>query len=93
MYEPNIPNFNNFLSENIKVEIPNIEPIEYEDTLLKDMANDIISSQLNLENKIDMMIEENKKSGKANSKIALWTLIVALLTLVATVIGVVIQLF
>lgn len=93
MYEPNIPNFNNFLSENIKVEIPNIEPIEYEDTLLKDMANDIISSQLNLENKIDMMIEENKKSGKANSKIALWTLIVALLTLIATVIGVVIQLF
>ena len=56
------------------------------------MAEDIKESQSKLESKLDIMIEENKKSDKANSKIAKWTLIVAVLTLGATLAGIIIQL-
>lgn len=91
MFEPNLPNINSLLS-NIKTPEINVDPLEYEDSIFKDMANDIISSQSRLEEKLDLMIEENKKSDKANSKIAKWTLIVALLTLGATLAGVIIQL-
>lgn len=91
MFEPNLPNINSLLS-NIKTPEINVKPLEYEDSIFKDMANDIIFSQSRLEEKLDLMIEENKKSDKANSKIAKWTLFIALLTLGATIAGVIIQL-
>lgn len=70
------------------------EPMEYEDTFLKDMVNAIISSQKQIETKIDNMALEAAKSGKKSAHIAFWTLIIAVLTLIATVAGVVItQLF
>lgn len=69
-------------------EPPEIKPIDYEDTIFKDMANDIISSQSQIENKLDNMVQENKKSSKTSFKIALWTLILAILTLIATIVGI-----
>lgn len=91
MYEPNLPKIDSLLS-NIKTPEINVEPLEYEDSIFKDMANDIISSQSRLEEKLDLMIAENKKSDKANSKISMWTLFIAILTLVATLAGIIIQL-
>lgn len=67
---------------------PEINPIDYEDTIFKDMANDIISSQSQIENKLDNMVQENEKSSKTSFKIALWTLILAILTLIATIVGI-----
>lgn len=93
MYEPNLPKINS-IYENIEIKTPeiNIESLEYENTVLKEMAEDIKESQSKLENKLDIMIEENKKSDKSNSKIAMWTLFIAILTLVATLAGIIIQL-
>ena len=93
MYEPNLPKIHSIF-ENIEIKTPeiNIESLEYENTVLKEMAEDIKESQSKLESKLDIMIEENKKSDKANSKIAKWTLIVAVLTLGATLAGIIIQL-
>lgn len=91
MYEPNLPNLSS-VCDSIKPNIPDIKPLDYEDTLFKEMAEDIKESQSKLESKLDIMIEENKKSDKANSKIAKWTLIVAVLTLCATLAGIIIQL-
>ncbi len=93
MYKPNLPKVHS-IYENIEIKRPeiNIEPLEYEKTLLKEMAEDIKESQSKLESKIDIMIEENKKSDKANSKIAKWTLFIAILTLGATLAGIIIQL-
>lgn len=65
-----------------------IPALEYEDTLFKEMADDIKLSQKQLGNKIDVMIEENAKSDKSSSRIAVWTLIIAILTLIATIAGI-----
>lgn len=79
------PKFNNF--DYPKIEPPKFETVTYEDTMLKDMANDIVASQSKIEDKLDNMIDENKKSGKTSFKFALWTLLIALLTLIATIVG------
>ena len=91
MFEPNLPNLSS-IYDSIKPNIPDIKPLDYEDTLFKEMAEDIKESQSKLEYKLDIMIKENKKSDKANSILAMWTLFVALLTLIATIAGIIIQL-
>ena len=79
---------NDMLKNIPEVDIP---VIEYKDTFFKEMAEDIKQSQEKVESKIDIMIEESKKSDKANSKIAKWTLVVSILTLIATILGIIIQ--
>ena len=92
MFNSNFPDVDNIWKNNV-IQPPHIPNIEYEETIFKEMANDIKESQSNIENKIDLIIEESKKSDKANSKIVKWTLTVAVLTLIITIAGVIIQLF
>lgn len=70
-----------------------VEPFDYEDTIFKDMAEDIKKSQKSTEDKIDALIEEERKSSKFNKRIAISTLIIAVLTLVATIIGTIFSIF
>lgn len=75
----------------------NREFLKYEDSALKDMANYIINSQKEsqkeIESRLDTMISESTKSEKKTNRMTFWTLIIALLTLIATIIGIAIQFF
>lgn len=82
--------YDDFL-KHTKIEIPKIEinPLNYEDSLFKEMADDIKQSNKEIDDKLDKLIQENKKSSKTSTI----TLIVGILTLLATVVGVLVQLF
>ena len=80
--------FTPFKSADFNFEPP--EPMEYEDTYFKSMADDIKGEQNQLREQVNILIEENRKSDRFNSKIAIATLTVALLTLFATIAGIVV---
>ena len=82
--------YDDFLNH-AKIEIPEIEinPVNYEDSLFKEMADDIKQYNKEIDDKLDKLIQENKKSSKTSTI----TLIVGILTLLATVVGVLAQLF
>ena len=67
------------------------EPIEYEDTMFKDMANDLISSKHKIEKRLDTMISDSAKSEKKSNLIAILTLICTALGLIIAIIGIIIQ--
>lgn len=96
-YEVKYPNFENLSLDNEKIRKmmetnhqPN--PPKYEDTFFKDLADDIKQSQQSIENKLDNIISENQKSEKSSKTINIVILIVGVLTLIATIVGVVVQL-
>lgn len=96
-YEVKYPNFENLSLDNEKIckmmetnHQPN--PPKYEDTFFKDLADDIKQSQQSIENKLDNIISENQKSEKSSNTINMVILIVGVLTLIATIIGVIVQL-
>lgn len=97
-FQPNFPNIDDFLktsiehSRSVMEEFENQQPLEYEDTIFKDLANDIKQSQEQINQKLDTMIAENAKSGRKSNSVAIITLIVGILTLIATVVGILIQL-
>lgn len=64
------------------------DPPDYEDTFFKDLADDIKSSQQETNRKIDDYIKKSEKTGKITIVISIITLIVAALTLAATVISI-----
>lgn len=77
-------------------DLPEVEPIppelskdriDYEDTVLKDFAEEIKAVQLETNRQLAQLIEENRKSDLISRRIIIATLIVATLTLVATVVG------
>lgn len=75
--------------------IPDIEfpdPPEYEDTFFKDLADDIKQSQKETNDKIEILIQSEKESSSFNTKITIATLIVSILTLIATIAGIIINL-
>lgn len=97
-YVPNFPNMNDFLqsaiekTNSINEEFENFQqPIEYEDTIFKDLADDIKQSQEQINQRLTSIIEENAKSEKKSNRISVITLVVSIFTLIATVIGIVIQ--
>ena len=71
-----------------EIELPDIDldPPEYEDTLLKDLAEDIKAPQQELSGKLDVFIQESRESSARTLGVAVATLVVAVLTLAATVI-------
>ncbi|MDD3747612.1 MAG: hypothetical protein PHD70_14210 [Anaerostipes sp.] len=84
----------------LKLNIPNIEfpdmeipETHYEDTFFSDMAEDIKSSQDKTTEQLNILIDENRKSEKSNRRIVIATLVISILTLIATVVGIVIQFF
>jgi len=90
-YTPNFPDTSIFDKISKETFDPQNEPLEYEDTIFKDLANDIKQSQEQINKKFDTMIIENAKSEKKTNKIAVITLIVGILTLIATIAGIAIQ--
>lgn len=101
-YEPYNPvdEYNKWMKDIVKKGQSNYEEIikekssfEYQNTIFKEMADDIKQSQAKIENKLDSMIVENSKSEKENKSFAILTLIIAILTLITTIIGVLIQIF
>lgn len=97
-FQPNFPNIDDFLKTSIEQshavmeEFENLQqPLEYEDTIFKDLANDIKQSQEQINQKLDTMIAENAKSGRKSNSVAIITLVVGILTLIATVVGILIQ--
>lgn len=98
-YQPSFPNIDDFLKSSIEQsravmeEFENLQqPLEYEDTIFKDLANDIKQSQEQINQKLDTMIAESAKSGRKSNSVAIITLVVGILTLIATVVGILIQL-
>jgi F0F1-type ATP synthase assembly protein I len=67
---------------------PDLPEYDYSDTALKDLADDINASQKETEKQLHILIEENRKSERESKRFLLATLIVGILTLVATVIGI-----
>lgn len=67
-----------------EINMPRIE-IPYEDTFLKDLADDVKAGQDETAKKIDALREENRRSGRQAFLIAVASLIVSTLTLLATV--------
>lgn len=90
-YTPNLPDTSIFDKIPKEVFEPQIEPLEYEDTIFKDLADDIKQSQEQINKKLDTMMNENAKSEKKTNKIAIITLIISILTLIATIVSIVIQ--
>lgn len=95
-YVPNFPNNRLFMNdkkfkESINGNIQNQPSLEYEDTIFKTLADDIKQSQNEINTKLDSLISENSKSEKKPRIINVIILIVAILTLLATIIGVVVQ--
>lgn len=78
------------LSKSLSEVRPQIEYTEYEDTIFKEMAEDIKSSQKTTDAKIEQLINENRKANKSATIIATITLVVGILTLIATIIGILI---
>lgn len=64
---------------------------DYKDTFFSDMAEDIKSVQAETNRQLQLLIEENRKSEKFSRKIIVSTLIVSVLTLFATITGIVLQ--
>lgn len=73
-------------------DIPEFEPTQYEDTFFKDMADDLKKSQDKTTEELNIFIEESKKTDSFNKKITIATFIVSILTLIATITGIVINL-
>ena len=69
-----------------EINMPRIE-ISYEDTFLKDLADDVKAGQDETAKKIDALREENRRSGRQALLIAVAALIVSTLTLLATVLS------
>lgn len=72
-------------------QLENQDIMEYKDTIFKDMANDIISSQNEIEKKLDTMISDSAKSEKKSRCIAIWTLIFTFLGLLVAIAGIIVQ--
>lgn len=64
------------------------ERIDYEDTVLKDFAEEIKAVQLETNKQLALLIEENRKSDLISRRYLKATLIIAALTLIATVVGI-----
>lgn len=95
-YVPNFPNSKSFINnEKIKKaindNIQNQPLLEYEDTIFKVLADDIKQSQNEINIKLDSLISENSKSEKKSRIINIFTLIIAILTLLTTIIGSLVQ--
>ena len=80
-----------------KFEPPDIEPIppelskdriKYEDTVLKDFAEEIKAVQLETNRQLALLIEENRKADLISRELVTATLVVSVLTLIATVVGI-----
>lgn len=80
------------------IEMPDIEPlppelskdrIDYEDTVLKDFADEIKAVQVETNRQLSKLIEENRKSDLISRRLVAATLIVSALTLIATVAGII----
>ena len=94
-YQPNFPDLD-FLKSSIEQsqktmeEFENLQqPLKYEDTFFKDLADDIKQSQEQINQKLDTMIAESSKSDRKSNRVAIITLVVGILTLIATVVGIV----
>lgn len=93
-YQSNFPNPNDLFRTSLKPSnmFPeNYNPPKYEDTYLKDLADDIKESQEEINKKLDLLISENAKSSDKAEKINKVILLVAILTFIATVIGILVQ--
>lgn len=75
----------------INENIQNQPLLEYEDTIFKVLADDIKQSQNEINIKLDSLISENSKSEKKSRIINIFTLIIAILTLLTTIIGSLVQ--
>lgn len=95
-YVPNFPNNKLFMNNEkikkaINENIQNQPLLEYEDTIFKVLADDIKQSQNEINIKLDSLISENSKSKKKSRIINIFTLIIAILTLLTTIIGSLVQ--
>ncbi|WP_069987190.1 hypothetical protein [Massilioclostridium coli] len=72
-----------------EIEMP--EPCEYEDTYFKDMADDIKNTQEETNKIISQLVEDSKKTDAINRKIAIATLVISILTLIATIVGIIVS--
>lgn len=64
------------------------ERIDYEDTVLKDFADEIKAVQIETNRQLALLIEENRKSDLISRRLVIATLVVSALTLIATTIGI-----
>lgn len=69
-----------------------LKPIRYEDTFFQQLSEEIRSSQDQTTEALTDLIKSNQQSERVNRKIALWTLAIAVFTLIATVLGIAINL-
>lgn len=61
------------------------DPLTYEDSFFKELADDIKESQEQIASKIDDLAKESRKSSAVSTRIAIGAFVVAFLTLIATV--------
>ena len=89
-------NLNSSTFEPVDIDLLDIEPIppelskeriDYEETVLKDFANEIKAVQLETNRQLALLIEESRKSDIISRRFFIATLIVAILTLLATIVG------
>lgn len=64
------------------------ERIDYEDTVLKDFADEIKAVQIETNRQLSLLIEENRKSDLISRRLVIATLVVSGLTLIATTVGI-----
>lgn len=69
-----------------------LEPISYEDSLYKDLADDVKSSQDKINEQLRLMIEENRKASKASFWLAVSSIVISFATLFVTTLSFFIQL-
>lgn len=79
---------NDDLYKNIKPIAFEIEPIKYEDTHLKNLADDLAKSQENTNQIINSLItaqeQQSQAQAKSSSEQFKWTMIIAILTLIVS---------
>lgn len=72
------------LQDAVKTQVE-IDPPDYEDTIFKDLAEDIKASQEGIASQINALAEENRKSSARSAAVSIAAFIVASLTLIATI--------
>lgn len=69
-----------------------LDPISYEDSLYKDLADDVKSSQDKINEQLRLMIEENRKASKASFWLSVSSIVISFATLFVTTLSFFIQL-
>lgn len=78
------------LSAHTQYEIPDIP---YEETMFKNLANDIKSTQEITNEQLLLLINETRTSAKTSFRLAVASIVVSAATLIVTFVGVCFQLF